>query len=37
VDDGESVGFDAGIDSGGATAEEAAVHVLDEGYDSGTG
>ncbi|HYK66644.1 MAG TPA: DUF5709 domain-containing protein [Streptosporangiaceae bacterium] len=37
VDDGESVGFDAGIDSGGATAEEAAVHVLDEDYDSGTG
>jgi Family of unknown function (DUF5709) len=26
--DGESVGHDAGIDSGGATAEEAAVHVL---------
>ncbi len=27
-DDGQSVGYDAGIDSGGATAEEAAVHVL---------
>ncbi len=26
--DGESVGYDAGVDSGGATAEEAAVHVL---------
>jgi hypothetical protein len=33
-DDGEAIGFDAGIDSGGATAEEAAVHVLDEGDDS---
>jgi Family of unknown function (DUF5709) len=28
VADGEAVGYDAGIDSGGATAEEAAVHVL---------
>ncbi len=26
--DGESVGYDVGIDSGAATAEEAAVHVL---------
>lgn len=30
IDDGEAVGADAGIDGGGATAEEAAVHVLDE-------
>jgi len=30
---GEAVGADAGIDSGGATAEEAAVHVLDEEDD----
>ena len=30
ADAGEAVGLDAGIDSGGATAEEAAVHVLDE-------
>ncbi len=28
VDDGEATGRDAGIDSGGATAEEAAVHLL---------
>jgi hypothetical protein len=35
VDDGEAVGLDAGIDSGGATAEEAAIHVLgEEGDDS---
>jgi hypothetical protein len=34
VDDGEAIGRDAGIDSGGATAEEAAVHVLDEDDDS---
>jgi hypothetical protein len=30
TDDGEAIGADAGIDSGAATAEEAAVHVLDE-------
>ena len=34
-DDGEAVGYDAGIDGGGATAEEAAVHVLDEEEGSG--
>lgn len=34
VDDGEATGLDAGIDSGGATAEEAAVHVLAEEDDS---
>jgi len=34
VDDGEAIGLDAGIDSGGATAEEAAVHVLEEEDDS---
>lgn len=33
-DDGEAVGRDAGIDSGGATSEEAAVHVLDGENDS---
>jgi hypothetical protein len=33
-DDGEAIGLDAGIDSGGATAEEAAVHVLDDEADS---
>lgn len=33
--DGESVGFDAGIDSGGATAEEAAVRVLSDDEDNG--
>ena|SRR5215471_3762196 len=32
--DGEAIAADAGIDSGGATAEEAAIHVLDEGDDS---
>jgi len=31
---GEAIAADAGIDSGGATAEEAAIHVLDEGDDS---
>jgi hypothetical protein len=31
ADDGEYVGYDAGTDSGGATAEEAAVHVLGDG------
>ena len=30
IEDGEATGRDAGIDSGGATAEEAAVHVLAE-------
>jgi hypothetical protein len=30
VDNGEAIGVDTGIDGGGATAEEAAVHVLDE-------
>ncbi|HEY7325595.1 MAG TPA: DUF5709 domain-containing protein [Streptosporangiaceae bacterium] len=34
ADDGEAIGRDAGIDSGGATAEEAAVHVLGEEDDS---
>jgi len=34
-EDGEAVGFDAGIDSGGATAEEAAIHVLDDEGDRG--
>jgi len=34
VGDGEAIGLDAGIDSGGATAEEAAVHVRDEENDS---
>jgi hypothetical protein len=34
IDGGEAVGHDAGIDSGGATAEEAAVHVLDDEDDS---
>jgi hypothetical protein len=36
-DDGEAVGYDAGIDGGAATAEEAAMHALDdadEGADS---
>ena len=33
--DRQFVAFDDGIDSGGATAEEAAVHVLDEADDSG--
>jgi hypothetical protein len=32
-DDGEVIGLDAGIDSGGATAEEAAIHVLAEEDD----
>jgi hypothetical protein len=31
--DGDAIGRDAGIDSGGATAEEAAVHVLDQQDD----
>jgi Family of unknown function (DUF5709) len=34
VGDGEATGLDAGINGGGATAEEAAVHVLDEEDDS---
>jgi Family of unknown function (DUF5709) len=28
--DGEAVGYDAGIDGGAASAEEAAVHALDD-------
>jgi hypothetical protein len=35
LDDGESVGYDVGIDSGAATAEEAAVHVLGDDADPG--
>jgi hypothetical protein len=35
ADDGEEIGFDAGVDGGAATAEEAAVHVLDDEGDSG--
>jgi Family of unknown function (DUF5709) len=35
IDDGEATGRDAGIDSGGATAEEAAVHVLADEDDGG--
>lgn len=31
--DGDAVGLDTGINGGGATAEEAAVHVLDEEDD----
>jgi hypothetical protein len=30
TDDGAAVGYDAGIDGGGASAEEAAVHALDD-------
>jgi hypothetical protein len=33
IDDPDLVAFDSGIDGGGATAEEAAVHVLDEEPD----
>lgn len=29
-DDGAAVGYDVGVDGGAATAEEAAVHVLDD-------
>ncbi len=36
-DDGESVGYDAGIDSGAATAEEAAVHVRGDAEAGGNG
>jgi hypothetical protein len=36
-DDGDAVGYDAGVDSGGATAEEAAVHVFGDDADSGSG
>jgi Family of unknown function (DUF5709) len=32
-DDPDLVAFDSGIDGGGATAEEAAVHVVDEEPD----
>jgi len=31
------VAYDAGIDSGGATAEEAAVHEVDDDTDAGPG
>jgi hypothetical protein len=31
--DGDAIGLDTGINGGGATAEEAAVHVLDEADD----
>jgi hypothetical protein len=34
VDDGDAIGRDAGIDGGGATSEEAAIHVLDGEDDS---
>jgi Family of unknown function (DUF5709) len=34
-DDGEAVGYDVGIDGGAATAEEAAIHALDEDADAG--
>ena len=33
ADDGEPIGYDAGVDGGGATAEEAAIHV--QGDDEG--
>ena len=33
MDDGDLVAFDSGVDGGGATAEEAAVHVVDEEPD----
>jgi Family of unknown function (DUF5709) len=33
ADDGEAVARDAGVDSGGATAEEAAVHVVADEED----
>jgi hypothetical protein len=33
VQDGELLGTDTGIDGGGATAEEAAVHVVEEPAD----
>jgi hypothetical protein len=36
-DDAETVGYDAGVDSGGATAEEAAVHVLGDDPDADPG
>jgi uncharacterized protein DUF5709 len=29
IDDPDLVGYDSGVDGGGATAEEAAVHVID--------
>jgi len=33
VEDADLVAYDSGIDGGGATAEEAAVHVVDEEPD----
>jgi len=33
IDDPDLVAYDSGIDGGGATAEEAAVHVVDEESD----
>jgi hypothetical protein len=33
ADDGEAIAHDAGVDSGGATAEEAAVHVVADEED----
>jgi hypothetical protein len=33
----ESVAWDAGIDAGGASAEEAAVHVVDDPFGPGEG
>jgi hypothetical protein len=36
-DEEDSVAYDAGIDSGAATAEEAAVHVVDEPDSIGEG
>lgn len=33
----ESVAWDAGIDAGGASAEEAAVHVVDDPFGAGEG
>jgi Family of unknown function (DUF5709) len=33
TDDGEAVGYDAGVDGGAATAEEAAMHTLDDDAD----
>jgi hypothetical protein len=36
-DEADSVAWDAGVDAGGASAEEAAVHVVDEPDDPGEG
>jgi hypothetical protein len=33
IDDPDLVAYDSGVDGGGATAEEAAVHVVDEEPD----